>query len=58
MKRRYENLRLSPYKGFINPRYTPVFGPDGQTIEDVRIDYSEGYAEQMLRYSRDYSFLI
>ena len=58
VKRRYENLRLSPYKGFINPRYTPVFGPDGQTIADVRIDYSEGYAEQMLRYSRDYSFLI
>lgn len=58
VKRRYDSLHLSPYKGFINPRYVPVHAADGAAIVDVRLDYSEGYAEQMLRYSRDYSFLV
>lgn len=53
---RYRRLNLAPYKGFVNPVYTPVFGPDG-TITDVTVSYGEGYAEQMLRYSRDYSNL-
>lgn len=51
---RYEKLNLAPYKGFINPRYTAVKDKDGN-ITDVTIDYTEGYAEQMLRYSREYS---
>ena len=29
---------------------------DGQ-ITDVKVTYDEGYAEQMLRYSKDYSLL-
>lgn len=52
---RYERLHQSPYKGFINPRYEATYAADG-TITDVRVSYGEGYAEQMLRYSRDYSF--
>lgn len=51
---RYEKLNLAPYKGFINPRYTATKDKDGN-ITDVTIDYTEGYAEQMLRYSREYS---
>ena len=51
---RYERLNLSPYKGFINPVYIPVRDAQGR-ITDVKIDYTEGYAEQMLRYSRDYN---
>ena len=51
---RYEKLNLAPYKGFINPKYTAVTDKDGN-ITDVTIDYTEGYAEQMLRYSRDYN---
>ncbi len=51
---RYKTLNLSPYKGFINPAYTAVKDEKGN-ITDVKIDYTEGYAEQMLRYSRDYS---
>lgn len=51
---RYEKLHLAPYKGFVNPRYEAVTSADGE-ITDVRVSYSEGYAEQMLRYSRDYS---
>lgn len=51
---RYANLAIAPYKGFVNPRYTPIFGTDGQIV-DVKISYDESYPEQMLRYGRDYS---
>lgn len=53
---RYARLDLAPYKGFINPVYTAVRDASGE-ITDVTIDYTEGYAEQMLRYGRDYSSL-
>ena len=52
--RRYEGLDIKPYKGFVNPVYTPVFDSEGR-IADVAVSYGEGYAEQMLRYARDYS---
>jgi len=54
---RYKRLNLAPYKGFINPVLIPVYDADGQ-VTDIRVDYTEGYAEQMLRYSRDYGTLI
>ena len=53
---RYERLNLSPYKGFINPVYKVAKDVDGNII-DVYVDYTEGYAEQMLRYSREYNTL-
>lgn len=53
---RYAKLHVAPYKGFLNPRMSLVKGTDGQ-VEDVVLDYSETYEQQMLRYSRDYSFL-
>lgn len=53
---RYEQLHLAPYKGFVNPVYTPVVDKDGEII-DVEISYAEGYVEQMLRYSKDYANL-
>lgn len=53
---RYAHLNLAPYKGFVNPVYTPVYDAEGN-ITDVKIDYTEGYVEQHLRYSRDYSWL-
>lgn len=53
---RYEKLHLAPYKGFVNPVYTPEFDKEGNIV-DVKISYTEGYAEQMLRYSKDYSTL-
>lgn len=51
---RYSHLDIAPYKGFVNPIYTPVFDDNGE-ITDVTITYGEGYVDQMLRYSRDYS---
>lgn len=53
---RYKKLNLAPYKGFVNPKYEVVTDADG-TITDVTVTYDEGYAEQMLRYSKDYSTL-
>ena len=53
---RYKKLDIAPYKGFINPVYTAIRDKQGN-ITDVTISYEEGYAEQMLRYSRDYSVL-
>jgi len=54
--RRYKSLNLAPYKGFVNPVYTLVYDTNGK-IADVKVSYTEGYAEQHLRYSREYSNL-
>lgn len=53
---RYQTLNLAPYKGFINPKYEAITDRNG-VITDVSVTYDEGYAEQMLRYSKDYSSL-
>ena len=50
---RYKKLNLAPYKGFVNPKYEAVVDAAGK-ITDVKVTYDEGYAEQMLRYSKDY----
>ena len=53
---RYARLNLAPYKGFVNPKMQAVRNNAGE-ITDIVLDYSEGYAEQMLRYGKEYSFL-
>ncbi len=53
---RYKKLNLAPYKGFVNPKYEAVTDANGN-ITDVKVTYDEGYAEQMLRYSKDYATL-
>ena len=53
---RYARLKLSPYKGFINPVYQAVRDAQGN-ITDVTINYDEAFDAQNLRYSRDYHFL-
>ena len=55
--RRYKQLNLAPYKGFINPWLKPVVGADG-AICDIQVDYSESYVHQMLRYSNEYGTLV
>ena len=54
---RYKRLDLAPYKGFINPVMIPVTDKDG-VITDIQLNYSESYADQMLRYSSEYATLI
>lgn len=51
---RYKKLELKPYKGFVNPVLTVIKNDKGQ-IKDVKISYTEGYTDQMLRYSSKYS---
>lgn len=53
---RYEKLNISPYKGFINPEFKAVTDKKGN-VTDVKVVYGESYEHQMLRYSKDYSFL-
>ncbi len=53
---RYSRLDIAPYRGFVNPVYTPVKNDNGEII-DVTISYDEEYLPQMFRYSRDYSTL-
>lgn len=53
---RYSHLSIAPYKGFVNPVYTPVRDTQGE-ITDIAVSYGEGYIDQMLRYGREYSTL-
>ena len=54
IRERYAQLNLAPYKGFVNPVYTVERDKEGH-ITNVTLDFTEGYIEQHLRYSRDYS---
>ena len=53
---RYQRLNLAPYKGFLNPWMKPVLNTEGE-ITDILLDYSESFTEQMMRYSKEYTFL-
>ncbi len=54
---RYRKLDIAPYKGFLNPVLSEVKDVSGNVI-DIKVDYSERYSDQMMRYSRDYATLI
>lgn len=53
---RYARLHIAPYKGFINPVFTPEYDDAGE-ITDIKVGYTEAYDAQMLRYSRQYNTL-
>lgn len=53
---RYKSLGIAPYKGFLNPKMELVSDSEGKAT-DVRLDYTEAYDEQMLRYSKEYGYL-
>jgi dipeptidyl-peptidase-3 len=52
---RYKKLDIPPYSGFIGPRLVPVM--QGDAIADVRIEYPDDFAAQMLDYADRYAFL-
>ena len=56
MLERFSKLDIPPYRGFINPEYTPVYDDKGNII-DVKIGYTENYTDQMLRLARDFTTL-
>lgn len=53
---RYASLDIPPYRGFVNPVYNVVTDENGE-ITDITLDYTEGYADQMLRLGRESSNL-
>jgi len=55
VKKRYSELNIPPYKGFINPVLKPVY--ENEKIVNVEIEYPANFMEQMLYYAEKYSFL-
>ena len=55
VKERYAALNLKPYGGFVNPTIVPV--TKGGKVVDYRIDYTQGYMDQMLEYGHKYATL-
>lgn len=53
---RWKKLKIAPFAGFINPRLIPVYNADGE-LRDVKIEYPDNFAMQMLEYADKYSFL-
>jgi len=53
---RYAKLNLAPYTGFVNPMLIPAYDKNG-VMTDVKVEYAEGYLEQMMYYGKNYSFL-
>lgn len=49
---RYNRLNIAPFKGFINPWMKPVYDQENNLI-DIKLDYTETYAHQMMRYSKE-----
>jgi dipeptidyl-peptidase-3 len=54
--RRYKKLNLAPYSGFVNPYYLLKKDDKGK-VNDIQPEYNEGYGEQMMRYSKEHSWL-
>ncbi|MFC2531303.1 dipeptidyl-peptidase 3 family protein [Segatella oris] len=50
---RYGKLGIAPYKGFLNPWMKPEYDENGNIV-DIKLDYTESYAHQMMRYSSEY----
>lgn len=53
---RYKALNIEPYGGFINPDYELMTDDNGEVV-DVKIVYTDSYTDQMLDYSKNWSFL-
>jgi dipeptidyl-peptidase-3 len=52
---RFKKLNVAPYGGFMNPVFTLV--EENGKVTDVKVEYPDDYAGQMLEYSKNYSFL-
>ena len=50
---RYASLNLRPYGGFVNPDIVPVV--ENGRVTDYKVEYTDDYLGQMLKYGREYS---
>ena len=55
VRARYAALDVPAHSGFMTPRLVPV--RNGDEIVDVRIEYPDDFAAQMLEYAERYAFL-
>ncbi len=55
VKQRFAKLNIAPYMGFIQPKLVPVM--NGNDITDVKVEYPDDFAAQMMEYGKEYSFL-
>ncbi|MBL4708411.1 MAG: dihydrofolate reductase [Flavobacteriales bacterium] len=53
--KRYESLGIAAYGGFTNPKLVATM--DGDKVSGVSVEYPENFKEQMMYYSKNYSFL-
>jgi dipeptidyl-peptidase-3 len=52
---RFEKLNIASYSGFVNPEYE-IIEKDGEIV-NIKVNYADDFSEQMLKYSKEYSFL-
>ncbi len=55
VKERFAKLNVAPYKGFIQPKLTPVM--EGDKMVDVKVEYPKNFAEAQLELGKKYGFL-
>lgn len=55
VRERYAALELKPYGGFVNPDIVPVV-KNGKTV-DYKIEYTDDYLGQMMKYGVEYATL-
>lgn len=55
VRKRYAALGIAPYAGFIQPRLVPVM--KGEELVDVKVEYPDDFAAQMLEYAEQHSLL-
>ena len=53
---RYTKLDVKPYRGFVQPKLTPVINDKG-LITDVKVTYPESFYTQMMEYGEKYGYL-
>ena len=53
---RNKQFTAAPYSGFVNPVIVPKINDEGE-IESFKMEYPKSFAEQMLYYSKNHSFL-
>ncbi len=52
---RFAKLNIKPYKGFIQPKLTPVM--NGVEITDVKVEYPDNFYQQHMEYGKNYGYL-
>ncbi|MCQ2139232.1 MAG: dipeptidyl peptidase 3 [Bacteroidales bacterium] len=52
---RYASLNLKPYGGFVNPDIVPVM--KGGKVVDYKVEYTDDYLGQMMKYGEEYKAL-